>query len=38
MSWHSIVVLKGRMCVAGNNLLPGDYVFGWGEPRGPYEK
>ena len=38
MSWHSIVVLKGRMCVAGNNLRPGDYVFGWGEPHGPYEK
>ena len=27
-SWHSIVVLKGRMCVAGKDLRPGDYVFG----------
>ena len=23
---HSIVVLNDRMCVAGNNLRPGDYV------------
>ena len=30
-SWHSIVVLKGRMCVAGKDLRPGDYVFGWDE-------
>ena len=36
-SWHSIVVLKGRMCVAGKNLRPGDYVFGWDELHGPYE-
>jgi len=36
-SWHSIVVLKGRMCVAGKDLRPGDYVFGWDEPHGPYE-
>ena len=28
-SWHSIVVLKGRMCVAGKDLRPGDYAFGW---------
>jgi hypothetical protein len=35
---HSIVVLNDRMCVAGNNLRPGDYVFDWREPRGPYEK
>jgi len=36
-SWHSIVVLKGRMCVAGKDLRPGDYVFGWNELHGPYE-
>lgn len=36
-SWHSIVVLKGRMCVAGKDLRPGDYVFGWDIPHGPYE-
>jgi len=36
-SWHSIVVLKGRMCVAGKDLRPGDYVFGWDAPHGPYE-
>lgn len=36
-SWHSIVVLKGRMCVAGKDLRPGDYVFGWDELHGPYE-
>ena len=36
-SWHSIVVLKGRMCVAGMDLRPGDYVFGWDELHGPYE-
>jgi len=36
-SWHSIVVLKGRMCVAGKELRPGDYVFGWDELHGPYE-
>ena len=36
-SWHSIVVLKGRMCVAGKDLRPGDYVFGWDRPHGPYE-
>jgi len=36
-SWHSIMVLKGRMCVAGKDLRPGDYVFGWDEPHGPYE-
>ncbi len=28
-SWHSIVVLQGRMCVAGKDLRPGDYAFGW---------
>ena len=36
-SWHSIVVLKGRMCVAGKDLRPGDYVFGWDGLHGPYE-
>jgi len=36
-SWHSILVLKGRMCVAGKDLRPGDYVFGWDIPHGPYE-
>ena len=36
-SGHSIVVLKGRMCVAGKDLRPGDYVFGWDELHGPYE-
>lgn len=36
-SWHSIVVLKGRMCVGGKDLRPGDYVFGWDKLHGPYE-
>ena len=36
-SWHSILVLEGRMCVAGKDLRPGDYVFGWDIPHGPYE-
>ena len=36
-SWHSLLVVKGRMCVAGKDLRPGDYVFGWDEPHGPYE-
>jgi len=36
-SWHCILVTKGRMCVAGKDLRPGDYVFGWDEPHGPYE-
>ena len=36
-SWHSILVTKGRMCVAGKDLRPGDYVFGWDRPHGPYE-
>lgn len=35
--WHSIVVLRGRMCVAGKDLRPGDYVFGWEEIHGPFE-
>ncbi|MFQ5830238.1 MAG: cupin domain-containing protein [Candidatus Methylomirabilia bacterium] len=36
-SWHSILVTKGRMCVAGKDLRRGDYVFGWDLPHGPYE-
>ena len=36
-SWHSILVTKGRMCVAGKDLRPGDYVFGWDLPHGLYE-
>ena len=36
-SWHSIIVLKGRMCVAGKDLRPGDYVFGGDTLHGPYE-
>jgi len=36
-SWYSILVTKGRMCVAGKDLRPGDYVFGWDHPHGPYE-
>ncbi len=36
-SWHSICVLEGRMCVAGKDLRPGDYIFGWDEVHGPYE-
>ena len=36
-SWHSILVTKGRMCVAGKDLGPGDYVFGWDTLHGPYE-
>ena len=36
-SWHSILVTKGRMCVAGKDLRAGDYVFGWDIPHGPYE-
>ncbi len=26
-SWHSILVLKGRMCVDGKDLRPGDYIL-----------
>ncbi len=36
-SWHSILVTRGRMCVAGKDLRPGDYVFGWDRLHGPYE-
>jgi hypothetical protein len=36
-SSHSILVTKGRMCVVGKDLRPGDYVFGWDVPHGPYE-
>lgn len=35
--WHCVVVMKGRMCVGGRDLRPGDYVFGWDEPHGPFE-
>lgn len=35
-SSHSIVVLEGKMCVAGKELGPGDYVFGWDKEHGPY--
>jgi anti-sigma factor ChrR (cupin superfamily) len=35
-SSHSIVVLEGKMCVAGKELVPGDYVFGWDKEHGPY--
>ena len=36
-SWHSILVTRGRMCVAGKDLRAGDYVFGWDILHGPYE-
>jgi hypothetical protein len=35
--WHCVVVLEGRMCVDGKELLPGDYIFGWDEFHGPLE-
>jgi hypothetical protein len=35
--WHCVVVMKGRMCVDGKELKPGDYVFGWDELHGPFE-
>ena len=35
-SSHSICVLEGKMCVAGKELGPGDYVFGWDKEHGPY--
>ena len=35
-SSHSIVVLEGKMCVAGKELGPGDYVFAWDKEHGPY--
>jgi hypothetical protein len=35
--WHALVVLKGRMCVDGKDLRPGDYVFGWDVAHGPFE-
>jgi len=35
--WHCVMVVKGRMCVDGQDLRPGDYVFGWDEPHGPFE-
>ena len=36
-SWHSILVLKGRMCVDGKDLRPGDYMFGWDKLHGSFE-
>lgn len=35
--WHSVLVLAGRMCVAGKDLRPGAYIFGWDVPHGPFE-
>jgi hypothetical protein len=35
--WHSVFVVKGRMCVAGQDLRPGSYIFGWDIPHGPFE-
>lgn len=35
--WHSVLVVKGRMCVAGKDLPPGSYIFGWDIPHGPFE-
>lgn len=35
--WHALVVLKGRMCVDGKDLRPGDVVFGWDLDHGPFE-
>ena len=35
--WHAICILKGRMCVGGKDLRPGDYFFGWDIPHGPLE-
>jgi hypothetical protein len=37
LGWHNVLVLKGRMCVAGKELRPGDLVFGWDIPHGPFE-
>ena len=35
--YHSTLVLKGEMHVAGKVLKPGDYVYGGGDtPHGPY--
>ena len=36
-NWHSLVVLKGRMCVDGKDLRPGDYFFGFDTVHGPLE-
>ncbi|MBK7903781.1 MAG: cupin domain-containing protein [Proteobacteria bacterium] len=35
-SSHSLVVLEGKMCVAGKELGPGDYVYASGREHGPY--
>jgi|SRR5450631_2539754 hypothetical protein len=35
--WHNVLVLEGRMCVAGKELRSGDFVFGWDLPHGPFE-
>jgi hypothetical protein len=34
-SWHTCLVMKGRVIVDGKTFRPGDYVFGWTEPHGP---
>lgn len=36
-SYHSVVILEGRMRVGGYELGPGDYVYGWDEEHGPFE-
>jgi quercetin dioxygenase-like cupin family protein len=36
-NWHALVVLKGRMCVDGKDLRPGDYFFGFDTVHGPLE-
>ena len=35
--WHCGLVLKGRMCVDGKDLRPGDSFFGWDISHGPFE-
>ena len=35
--WHCGLVVKGRMCVSGKDLRPGDSFFGWDIPHGPFE-
>jgi hypothetical protein len=37
LGWHNVLVLEGRMCVAGTELRSGDFVFGWDLPHGPFE-
>ena len=37
-SWHVVVLTKGRAHTAGGKgLQPGDVIFGWDQPHGPYE-